>query len=84
MTPLERFGALVLLEWQEHDGMDLDGSGIQDMAEKARVIVLVPYSIEKHGEYMRDELGMEEGDEISVMAPGVSDAVDAAHPITEG
>ena len=79
MTPLEKFGAMVLRNWREHDWMDIDGGDLHEMAEKSGVTVIEPYSIEKHGEYMRDEWGTEEGDDISVDAPGVSDTVDAAH-----
>ena len=79
MTPLERFGAMVLRDWNEHDCMDVDGSDIQDMADKAGVIVLEPYNVKKHGDYMGEAWGTEEGEEIHVMAPGVSEIVDAAH-----
>ena len=79
MTPLEIFGAMVLRSYQEYDYGDLDGADLHEMCEKSGVTVREPYSIEKHGEYMRDEWGSEEGDEITVPAPGVSDAVAAAH-----
>ena len=79
MTPLEKFGAMVLRNWNEHDSMDIDGGDIQDMAEKSGVIVLEPYSVEKHGEYMRDAWDTDEGWDINVMAPGVMETVRAAH-----
>lgn len=79
ISQLAHLGAMVLRDWHEHDCMDVEGCDIQAMAEKAGVIELVPYSIEKHGEYMRDAWDTEEGDSINSWAAGVADAIDHFH-----
>ncbi|MDB5656127.1 MAG: hypothetical protein JWQ94_3740 [Tardiphaga sp.] len=53
-------------------GGDLDGAGVQDMAESLGLIVSVPYDPEKHGAY--NDYGCDVGDPWFEFAPGLKAA----------
>jgi len=79
MTPLEKFGAMVLRSWNKSGCSDVGADEIRSLAADSGVLIIEPYSVEKHGEYMRDDWGFEEGWDVNFLAPGIAEAVDAAH-----